>query len=107
MSLKAGGVPRFRCHTGHAYSINTLLAEVTEFVGEALWTAIRAIEESAMLLSQMARERKKESKDLPSIELLDEKARDTLKRADLVRQVAAGHQTLSQDNIIEVERTAR
>jgi len=108
VALKAGDVPRFRCHTGHAYSINTLLAEVTEYVGEALWTAIRAIEESAMLLSQMAREkREKGSKDLPSIALLDEKAQDTLKRADLVRQAAAGHQTLSQDNIIEVERTER
>lgn len=107
VSLKAGGVPRFRCHTGHAYSINTLLAEVTEHVGEALWGAIRAIEESAMLLTEMARERKAKSEDLPSIELLEEKARDTLKRADLVRQVAAGHQTLSQDNIVEVERTSR
>ena len=107
VAMKAAGVARFRCHTGHAYSINTLLAEVTEYVGEALWTSIRAIEESAMLLEQMAREMQEKGKDQASIALLDEKARDTLQRADLVRRVAAGHQTLSQDNITEVEPAAR
>jgi two-component system chemotaxis response regulator CheB len=107
VALKAGGVPRFRCHTGHAYSVNTLLAEVTESVGEALWTAIRAIEESAMLLNHMAQDMRERGQDVASIELLGEKAQDTLKRADLVRQAAAGHQTLSQDNVTEVEPAAR
>src|SRR3954469_14439437 len=49
VQLKEGGVPRFRCHTGHAYSINTLLAEVTEYVEESLWNSLRSVEESAML----------------------------------------------------------
>jgi two-component system chemotaxis response regulator CheB len=108
VALKSPGVRRFRCHTGHAYSINTLLAEVTEFVGEALWTSIRAIEESAMLLDQMARElEEKGGQDPVTIGLLHDKSRDTLRRADTVRQVAISHQTLSQDNLAEVERTER
>ena len=86
----------------------TLLAEVTEFVGESLWTAIRAIEESAMLLDQMAREmEEKGGQSAASIGLLHDKSRDTLRRADTVRQVAISHQTLSQDNLAEVERTER
>jgi len=108
VAMKAGGVRRFRCHTGHAYSINTLLAEVTEYVGEALWTSIRAIEESAMLLDQMAREMEgKGGQDPVAIGLLHDKSRDTLRRADTIRQVAISHQTLSQDNLAEVEPTAR
>jgi two-component system chemotaxis response regulator CheB len=54
VKLKEGGVPRFRCHTGHAYSINNLLAEVTEDVESSLWGALRSIEESAMLLNHLA-----------------------------------------------------
>jgi two-component system, chemotaxis family, protein-glutamate methylesterase/glutaminase len=32
LRLKAGGGLRFRCHTGHAYTADALLAELTESV---------------------------------------------------------------------------
>jgi two-component system chemotaxis response regulator CheB len=44
---------RFRCHTGHAYTAQSLLSALTEAVEDALWNSVRAIEESAMLLSHM------------------------------------------------------
>jgi hypothetical protein len=55
LQLRDGGRFRFRCHTGHAYSPDSLLAEITQCVGASLWNAIRATEESAMLLRHMAR----------------------------------------------------
>ena len=45
---------RFRCHTGHAYSAESLMAEIDEAVEAALWNAIRAVEESALLMRHLA-----------------------------------------------------
>ena len=36
---------RFRCHTGHAYSAESLVAEMDEAIEESLWNAIRSVEE--------------------------------------------------------------
>ncbi|HYO94026.1 MAG TPA: chemotaxis protein CheB [Polyangiaceae bacterium] len=107
VQLKEGGVPRFRCHTGHAYSINNLLAEVTEYVEDALWNAIRSIEESAMLLKHIANHVRTSKDDSATAELFEKKATDTLRRADLVRQAAIEHQTLSQDNLADVKLVHR
>ncbi len=46
--------PRFRCHTGHAYSLESLAAAQTDRVEDSLWNAIRALEEQAALLEHFA-----------------------------------------------------
>jgi two-component system chemotaxis response regulator CheB len=107
VQLKEGGVPRFRCHTGHAYSINTLLAEVTEYVEESLWNSLRSIEESAMLLAHLARHVRQLRHDEGLAKLFEEKSEDTLRRADVVRMAVQDHQTLSEDNITEVQQGKR
>ncbi|HET6882436.1 MAG TPA: chemotaxis protein CheB [Pirellulales bacterium] len=45
---------RFRCHVGHAYNGESLLQYVTEEVESALWTALRVLEEHALLQERMA-----------------------------------------------------
>jgi two-component system chemotaxis response regulator CheB len=50
MRLREGGPIRFRCHTGHAYSIDSLAIAISEAIEEALWNTIRALEEGDMLL---------------------------------------------------------
>ena len=54
MSLNDQRILRFRCHTGHAFTAGSLLAAVQERIEEALWSAVSALEESAMLLGHMA-----------------------------------------------------
>lgn len=44
---------RFRCHTGHAYSADSLLATITETIEDGLYSAMRGIEESVMLLNHL------------------------------------------------------
>jgi two-component system, chemotaxis family, protein-glutamate methylesterase/glutaminase len=47
------GVQRFRCHTGHAYTARSLLAEQSEKVEETLWVSLRSLEEKRNLLKNM------------------------------------------------------
>jgi two-component system chemotaxis response regulator CheB len=48
------GMVRFRCHVGHAYNGETLLAEQTECLEAALWTAVRTFKEKSVLGRQLA-----------------------------------------------------
>jgi two-component system chemotaxis response regulator CheB len=50
----ADGVLRFRCRIGHGYSAESLLASQDERLEDALWTAVRALEEGAATKRRMA-----------------------------------------------------
>lgn len=54
VQIEDGPITRFRCHTGHAFSIKSLIAEVNDSIDQGLWDTLRAIEERIMLLQQMA-----------------------------------------------------
>lgn len=54
VQIEEGSIVRFRCHTGHAFSLQTLLAEVSETIDKRLWDSVRAIEERILLLRQLA-----------------------------------------------------
>jgi len=48
------GVVRFRCRTGHQYSLETLLSEQSGSIEAALWSALRALEERGAMLRRIA-----------------------------------------------------
>jgi two-component system, chemotaxis family, protein-glutamate methylesterase/glutaminase len=54
VQIEEGSILRFRCHTGHAFSIKSLLIEVGEAIDNGLWDTIRALEERVLLLRQMS-----------------------------------------------------
>lgn len=56
IQIEEGALLRFRCHTGHAYSQETLLAEVNEAIEMSLWNAVRTMDEKTILLRQMAQQ---------------------------------------------------
>jgi two-component system, chemotaxis family, protein-glutamate methylesterase/glutaminase len=45
---------RYRCHTGHAFTLKTLQHALTETMDEALWGAVRALQEQTVLLGMIA-----------------------------------------------------
>lgn len=45
---------RFRCHTGHAYSLANLAADINDRIEGAIWNAARALEEKSLLFEAMA-----------------------------------------------------
>ncbi|BAU09635.1 CheB methylesterase [Leptolyngbya sp. NIES-3755] len=103
MQLKEGNLIRFRCHTGHAYSLNSLLAEVTESIEETLWDGIRTIEASEMLMTHTANHLR-EMNQPEAADLLLQKAEAAKRRADLVRQAVMGNEVLSEDLLDEAVR---
>jgi two-component system, chemotaxis family, protein-glutamate methylesterase/glutaminase len=50
-----GQLVRYRCHVGHQYSTEGLDSGQRDVVEEALWTAVRVLEEHADLRSRMSR----------------------------------------------------
>ncbi|HEX8285232.1 MAG TPA: chemotaxis protein CheB [Pyrinomonadaceae bacterium] len=97
LQLKENGRTRFRCHTGHAYSADSLLSEMTESVEETLWSAIRNIDESAMLMRHMA-EHIQEA-DGGAASRFMEKARDAERRSEIVRRAVFDHENLSEEKL--------
>jgi two-component system chemotaxis response regulator CheB len=52
--VRDGDVLRFRCRVGHAYTSQTMLEAQGEAVEKALWTAVRSLEERAILIGKLA-----------------------------------------------------
>ena len=69
--------------TGHAYSVETLPSEFNQQTKETLWSAIRSIEEGALLMRRMACQLK-EGKQV--------EASAALERAGRVREVVLQHE---------------
>ena len=77
---------RFRCRTGHAYSVATLLAKQSEAQEDALWNALRALEEKAALAERLAK-RAGDRQQQISAQRFGEQAQAARSRAELVRQL--------------------
>jgi two-component system, chemotaxis family, protein-glutamate methylesterase/glutaminase len=98
--LTDGKRPRFRCHTGHAFSSDSLLTTVTESIEESLWSAIRCIEESVMLLNHMGNHFV-DNGQTHLAALYFKKAYEAEDRGNLVRRTVMNHERLSNDSLRE------
>jgi two-component system chemotaxis response regulator CheB len=88
LQMKEGTLFRFRCHTGHAYSIESLLADITEKMDDALWNSIRAYEEGELFMRHMA-EHLDTGENSHSAESFLKRAEEAKRGANLMRQAAA------------------
>ncbi|MEC4819425.1 MAG: chemotaxis protein CheB [Scytonema sp. PMC 1069.18] len=84
--LSQGDVLRFRCRTGHAFSAETLLAKQSDALEDALWIALRALEEKASLSRRMANRMRDRNQSLTA-QRFDSDAQDALARASVIRDV--------------------
>lgn len=55
--LKNGLPVRFLCHTGHAFSLRTLMSTHAMVADEALWAALRAVQEKEAILRRLGEEK--------------------------------------------------
>jgi two-component system chemotaxis response regulator CheB len=87
---------RFRCHTGHAYSADSLVAEMMERSEEAVWNVLRALEEGVVLMQNLAAGARDKGEYAVAQRLLDE-ADEAQARAEAVRRALPRSETESAD----------
>jgi two-component system chemotaxis response regulator CheB len=80
--IQGNGPLRFRCHTGHAFTVASLEAELRDKIEASSWNTIRSLEEHAMLLEEMVTIY---GDELDGHEIAA-KAADARRRAKLVRE---------------------
>lgn len=98
VQLREGSLLRFRCHTGHAFSASTLLSELTASIEESLWSTMRGIEESGMLLQHMA-QHLADIGDVATAARFEAKSQQVHQRAQLMKQLAMQYEPLSEDRV--------
>jgi two-component system chemotaxis response regulator CheB len=86
-----GVFQHFRCHVGHAFSLESLVREQSEEMERALWAAVRALEESAALSQRLSAT---SSADLR--QRFVEKSRTHTAQAEYIRQMILHGQMLSR-----------
>jgi two-component system chemotaxis response regulator CheB len=77
---------RFRCRVGHAWSADTLLAEQSDNLEAALWSALRALEEQASLAKRMMERAEKRGHE-HAVAAFGEQAQDALANAAVIREL--------------------
>ena len=86
--ISEGDSVRFQFHVGHRYSPESLVVQHDDRVEQALWTAVRSLEERAELRRRMARQT--EAAGLATVsESLAEQAASAEMQADTIRELLA------------------
>lgn len=88
--VPGGNQVRFRCRVGHAYSADSLLRHQAGTVEDALWTALRAVEERQDVSQRLAAEAERSGRDWSRVHFL-RRAEDARHSADVLRGVLAHH----------------
>jgi len=89
--LENGKLLRYRCHVGHGYTADSLMAAQTERLEDALWSALRTLEETAGMRHRMAERARQGGWDLMARNY-DEQAEHAEAQAGLVRSVLVAKQ---------------
>ncbi|GAB3687420.1 chemotaxis protein CheB [Spirosoma flavus] len=99
ISIKEGKLIRYRCHTGHAFTASTLLAETTKVIEESFWKAVRSLEETVILLEQSGKQFA-EGGNAEAAEQFISKAQETRERARIAHEFAYQQERLSEDSAL-------
>jgi two-component system chemotaxis response regulator CheB len=102
--MREGGIVRFRCHTGHAFSADTLLTSNSEELEARLWDAVRASDESVIMLNRLGEEFAKAGNTAAAERCFDE-AREQHERLRPVRDTALGGEQLNIEKLREKSAT--
>jgi two-component system chemotaxis response regulator CheB len=80
---------RYRCHTGHAYSKEALLSDQSTAIEDALYSALRAVEEKATALRRLGERHQGRSESLTAE--YQDKAKELDGTAEVLRSMIAGN----------------
>jgi two-component system chemotaxis response regulator CheB len=103
--IKEGNIIRYRCHTGHAYSPNSLLAAIEEKTEVCLWETVREIQETVMLLNHLG-DHFAENNQPHEAALYFQKAKEALERSKEIRALLPALENTSINETGGVEKKA-
>ena len=97
------GFERFRCHVGHAFSLESVAAEQADEAERALWAAVRALEESAAVARRLALTASGHMR-----QKFEEKEETQSQQAKMIRRILLGGNDglLSRSDVEEVKSLA-
>jgi two-component system, chemotaxis family, protein-glutamate methylesterase/glutaminase len=93
--IEDGELVRYRCRVGHAFSSETMQAEQTDALENALWTALKVLEENATLLRRIKMRAKKDGLQR-MVENYEERLKVSEQRAEILRRVLSDKQLFDQ-----------
>ena len=93
--IEEGNTHRFRCHTGHGYSLASLLSEHRVHLEDRLWQGLMSLQESISLLNDAA-ERLRASGDEVGAQDFRAKVEEAKAHADTLRGLTLGEAKLAR-----------
>jgi two-component system, chemotaxis family, protein-glutamate methylesterase/glutaminase len=97
---------RYRCHTGHGFSMRSLLSALSETTDTALWGAVRAVQEECMLLHEMAATKRDEG-DHENAQRLEAAGDQVEKRLVALRSIVETVPTANIEQLVGAMRETR
>jgi two-component system chemotaxis response regulator CheB len=95
-----GDLSRYRCHTGHAFSADTLMASITEKIEESLYSALRSVDESILLLNHIG-DHYAEANQPRLAAAYFKKVKEAEGRSSLIRKAVLSHEHLTNEKLRE------
>jgi two-component system, chemotaxis family, protein-glutamate methylesterase/glutaminase len=92
--IKDGGLERYRCRVGHAWSPESLLTQQSEALEAALWVALRSLEERAALARRLAEPARRRGHAITATRF-EEQAAEAEQAARLVRDLLLDRDTFA------------
>ncbi|MBV8544615.1 MAG: chemotaxis protein CheB [Acidobacteria bacterium] len=86
--IKDGELTRFRCRVGHAYSPETALAAQGDKLEEALWGAMKTLEETARLSKRLGAAERQRGREWMAARF-EQRENESRERADIIRRFLA------------------
>ena len=81
--------PRFRCHTGHSFGLESLVAGYSDVTERSLWTALRVMDEKTRTLERLASDHK-ERGHKGSAGSFERRALESREHAEQIRRFLTG-----------------
>lgn len=78
--------PRYRCHTGHGYTLDTLQESQSTETDAALWSAMRALQEKSQLMKMLSNIHRKAAQE-GEARAIDVEVAKAEKQAEVIRQL--------------------
>jgi two-component system, chemotaxis family, protein-glutamate methylesterase/glutaminase len=92
--IRDGGLERYRCRVGHAWSPESLLTQQSEALEAALWVALRSLEERAALARRLAEPARRRGHSITATRF-EEQATEAQQAARLVRDLLTNRDTFA------------